>query len=60
MIKAQQRMANALAVEAALLETRRKNNAWYRLEQGMQLTPVTSICRGLQLELNIWFQRFGV
>ena len=28
------------AIEAALLQTRQKNNAWYRLQQGMQLTPV--------------------
>ncbi len=32
--------SEAAAIEAALLETRRKNDAWYRLEQGMQLTPV--------------------
>lgn len=28
------------AIEAAIAETRRKNNAWYRLQSGMQLEPV--------------------
>ncbi|MCP4386838.1 MAG: hypothetical protein GY802_00960 [Gammaproteobacteria bacterium] len=28
------------AIEASLQETRRKNNAWHRLQNGMQLTPV--------------------
>lgn len=30
------------AIEATLLETRQKNNAWYRLQQGMQLSPVNN------------------
>ena len=39
----QQQQAEAevvAAIEASLQETRRKHNAWYRLQQGMQLTPV--------------------
>ena len=38
-----QRQAEAevvAAIEASLQEKRRKNNAWYRLQNGMQLTPV--------------------
>ena len=38
-----QRQAEAevvAAIEASLQEKRRKNNAWYRLQTGMQLTPV--------------------
>jgi len=30
------------AIEATLLETHQKNNAWYRLQQGMQLNPVNN------------------
>jgi len=30
------------AIEASLQETRRKNNAWFRLQQGMQLTAVNN------------------
>ncbi len=39
----QQQQAEAevvAAIEASLQETRRKHNAWYRLQQGMQLIPV--------------------
>ena len=39
----QQQQAEAevvAAIEASLRETRRKHNAWYRLQQGMQLIPV--------------------
>ena len=40
------------AIEASLLETRQKNNAWYRLQQGMQLTPVDNARVKAQLK---WF-----
>ena len=30
------------AIERTLQETRRKNNAWYRLQQGMQMQPVVN------------------
>jgi len=39
--KQQQAEAEVVAaIEASLQETRRKNNAWYRLQNGMQLTTV--------------------
>lgn len=41
----QQQQAEAdivAAIEASLHETRRKHNAWYRLQQGMQLIPVNN------------------
>jgi len=40
------------AIEASLLETRQKNNAWYRLQQGMQLNPVDNARVKAQLK---WF-----
>jgi len=38
------------AIKASLLETHRKNNAWYRLQQGMQLRPVHNARVTAQLE----------
>ena len=40
------------AIEASLLETRQNNNAWYRLQQGMKLNPVSNARVKAQMK---WF-----
>ena len=42
----------ALALAAELEEARKNNNAWYRLQQGMQMTPVSNKRVSAQLK---WF-----
>ena len=50
--QAEAEAAIARAIEQAALEKRRKNDAWYRLQRGMQLTPVDNKRVRAQLK---WF-----
>ena len=55
--RAEAEAAIARAIEQAALEMRRKHDAWYRLQQGMQLTPVDN--KRVQAQLKWYLEHPG-